>query len=114
MGSSNLHGRKAVKNSSWSEEHKTNFGDKTGYVICTKDGPELVAFATVFNAFSRNADLEKEAELIVNAPRIKQEHTQLLEALKATKEFCKQWDFKLGLMVSAQVDSAIEAAEKNG
>jgi hypothetical protein len=110
MGSHNNRDRQAVKNSSWSEEHKANFGDKTGYVICAREGKELVAFATVFNSFGRTADLEKEAALIVEAPRIKEEHTQLLEALKALRERCKY--MKLGSEIVAQVNSAIETADK--
>lgn len=60
----------AVKNSSWSDDYKKNFGDKSGYVICyTNKNRELAALASVVGQpFVQQEEIDANAKLMVAAP----------------------------------------------
>jgi phage terminase large subunit len=62
----------AVKNSSWSERHAIEFGDKSGYVICNKNtNGELVGVATVIGMpFVEQKEIDANARLIESAPEL--------------------------------------------
>lgn len=62
---------KAVKNSSWGEDHKTAFGDRAGYVICRKRNRELEAVASVIGVpFVPQEDIDATAALLAYAPTL--------------------------------------------
>jgi hypothetical protein len=62
----------AVKNSSWSERHVSEFGDRSGYVICHKNtNGELVGVATVIGMpFVEQKEIDANARLIESAPEL--------------------------------------------
>ncbi|HRH59456.1 MAG TPA: hypothetical protein PL045_02750 [Chitinophagaceae bacterium] len=63
---------KAIKNSSWGEEHVSKFGDKPGYVICYNNRHgELVALASVIGQpFVSQTEIDANAKLIASSPEM--------------------------------------------
>jgi hypothetical protein len=62
----------AVKNSSWSEKHVSEFGNRAGYVICHHNrNRELVAVASVIGMpFVDQKEIDANAKLIEAAPAL--------------------------------------------
>jgi len=62
----------AVKNSSWSEKHVSEFGNRAGYIICHHNrNRELVAVASVIGMpFVDQKEIDANAKLIEAAPAL--------------------------------------------
>ena len=62
----------AIKNSSWSEKHVNDFGNRAGYVICHHNrNRELVAVASVIGMpFVEQKEIDANAKLIEAAPAL--------------------------------------------
>lgn len=77
---------KAIKNSSWSEDHKSAFGDKAGFVICHRDKQgQSIAVASIIGAFRKHQEeIDSNAKLVAAAP-------EMLEVLKALKANFDNW-----------------------
>ena len=73
---------KAVKNSSWGEQHKSQFNDREGYVICI-DRSELIAVASVIGMpFVEQAEIDGNANILAAA-------LDLYRATKAANDMLK-------------------------
>lgn len=79
----------AVKNSSWGESHKQNFGDKPGYVICHNDQyNQLSVIATVPHPLGMSIEtMEANAALIADAPRLSMELDTACERLAEGRSY---------------------------
>lgn len=75
---------KAVKNSSWSENHVKDFGNRAGYVVCHNNmHGELVALCSVIGQpFVNQTEIDANARLIELAP----EMAELIEKFAILKE----------------------------
>lgn len=60
-----------VPNTSWGEDHKQNFGDKEGFVICYSKNGELKAIASVIGISGEKQEVIKaNGKLIEAAPKM--------------------------------------------
>jgi hypothetical protein len=92
----------STPNSSWGIQHKEAFGERAGYVVCSRKGAELHAVCSVIGQpFVTQEEIDANAKLIASAPEMaalisqiaqldEQEHANIEEIILAARKLSEQ------------------------